>query len=268
MAKLRIEYVRLDPRGQVAEVLGDGETLDVSAVSAASAAAPDFGAVGGVTTPVGARLTALDSSVIVAIGADPVATAADGLRVTPGRPEVFQIAAGHRVAAIVAAAAAGLPTQSSIITLSATITRPDNATAAVAGDLMPGVFEFDFGAAGLPKGIIISARLVRQRATTSAERFRAYIMDDAPAQATLTDNTPFPQAWADAEAVCGIVDFTSPIATVVADSGASLHYEGVRLGSEPIAFGNNGLLRVPLITLDGFTPTALSGWTLRLAAGA
>lgn len=269
MTNLRIEYVRLDRSGQVLEILGDGETLAVSGTSA-QAAAPAFGAVSGagVMPEVHARLVAVDQAVAVAVGANPTASAADGLRVTPGRPELVRIPEGQRLAAIAAAPAAGLLASSTIIPLTATVPRPDNATQMAVGDIVAGLFTFDFGERGLPQGIILGARLVRQRATTSAERFRLYLFDAEPAQASLTDNTPFPQAWADDESRCGMIDFATPIATLVADAGASLDYEGVRLGAGPIMFGNGGLVRGVLVTQDIFTPTALSNWTLRLTAGA
>lgn len=108
MASLRIEYVRLDGRGAVLQILGDGESLAVSAVSA-QAAVPAFGVVtgSGVMSEVHARLVALDQAVAVAVGVDPTASAADGLRVVPGRPELVRIPEGHRLAAILAGGVAG-----------------------------------------------------------------------------------------------------------------------------------------------------------------
>lgn len=103
MAKLRIEYVRLGHDGQVLELLGEGETLDVSDVSAQSSAAPDFGAAAGQMVRFGGRLTALDQAVIVATGADPTASANAGVRVAPGAPAFVELGAGAKVAAIVAA---------------------------------------------------------------------------------------------------------------------------------------------------------------------
>ena len=157
---------------------------------------------------------------------------------------------------------------SHIVPLTSTVLRPNDALPILAGDIVAGLFTFDFGAAGLPAGCILSAQLRRQRATTAAERFRLYLFDAAIAQATLTDNTPFPMAWADAAALIGMVDFTTPIATVVADAGAMLAYEGVRLGADEIWFGNGGLVRGVLVALDGFTPAALTGNTIRLVGGA
>ena len=161
-----------------------------------------------------------------------------------------------------------LPSKSTIIPLTATVARPDNATPITAGDIVAGLFTFDFGGAGLPAGCILSAQLRRQRATTAPERFRLYLFDGAIAQADLTDNTPFPQAWADAASLIGMVDFTTPVATLVANAGAMLAYEGVRLGGDEIWFGNGGLVRGVLAALDGYTPTAVAGNTIRLVGGA
>lgn len=108
MANLRIEYVRLDGRGRVLDVLGDGETLAVTGTSA-QAAAPTFAELdaGGAMPEVYARLVAIDQAVAVAVAADPTAVAADGLRVSPGQPELVRIPGGQRLAAILAGGPAG-----------------------------------------------------------------------------------------------------------------------------------------------------------------
>ena len=158
--------------------------------------------------------------------------------------------------------------RSTIIPLTATVARPNNATPITAGDIVAGLFTFNFGASGLPAGVILSAQLRRQKATTSAERFRLYLFDALPAQADLSDNTPFPQAWADAASLIGAFDFATPVATVVANAGASLNYEGVRLGADSIQFGNGGEVHGVLVSLDGYTPTAVAGHLIRLVGGA
>jgi hypothetical protein len=136
MANLRIEYVRLDRSGQVLEILGDGETLAVSGTSA-QAAAPAFGVVAGagVMPEVHARLVAVDQAVAVAVGANPTATAADGLRVTPGRPELVRVPEGQRLAAIAADGPAGAAVTGAALPAALAVTIANGASLTDAIDL-------------------------------------------------------------------------------------------------------------------------------------
>lgn len=112
MSKLRIEYVRpqragngynMDPDA-IMDVVAAGETLTVGAVSGQSAAAPDFPEDRGLKGGVFARLTCVAGAVIVAeAGANPVATEAAGVRLTPGQAILLPAETGLKFAAIEAA---------------------------------------------------------------------------------------------------------------------------------------------------------------------
>lgn len=162
--------------------------------------------------------------------------------------------------------------RSNIQTLSAILTRPDNTTAYAAGDAIGTadvvLFEFNFAAQGLPAGIILGARLIRQETTNTAARFRAYVHDGVPPTLPAGDNAPHPLLWANRASRRGIIDFSSPITTDAADAGACLDYEGVELSTRPIRFAGDGIVRVILTTRDAFTPVASRGYEIQLSAGA
>lgn len=111
-SKIRIEYVRpqragdghnLDPYA-IMDVVAAGETLVVGAVSGQSAAAPDFPEDRGLRGGVFARLTCLAGAVIVTeAAANPVATEAAGVRLTPGQAVLLPAETGQKFAAIEAA---------------------------------------------------------------------------------------------------------------------------------------------------------------------
>lgn len=162
--------------------------------------------------------------------------------------------------------------RSEIITLSATLTRPNDGTAYAAGDAIGTtgsvLFAFDFAAAGLPAGIILGARLIRQETSTPTPRFRAFVHDGVPPTLPAGDNAPHPLLWANRASRRGVIDFTSPITTDAADAGACLDYEGVELSTRPIRFAGDGIVRVILTTRDAFTPVASRGYMILLDAGA
>ena len=162
--------------------------------------------------------------------------------------------------------------RSNIQTLSATLTRPNDTTAYAAGDAIGTassvLFEFNFGAAGLPAGIILGARLIRQETSTPTPRFRAFVHDGVPPTLPSGDNAPHPLLWANRASRRGIIDFSSPITTDAADAGACLDYEGVEMSTRPIRFAGDGIVRVILTTRDAFTPVASRGYMILLDAGA
>lgn len=111
-SKIRIEYVRpqragdgynLDPDA-IRDIVAAGETLVVGAVSAQSAAAPAFPEDRGLVGGVFARLTCVAGAVIVTeAAADPTATEAAGVRLTPGLAILLPAETGLKFAAIEAA---------------------------------------------------------------------------------------------------------------------------------------------------------------------
>jgi hypothetical protein len=112
MSKLRIEYVRpqrlgngynMDPDA-IMDVVAAGEEIVVGAVSAQSAAAPDFPEDRGLKGGVFARLSCPSGAVIVTeAAANPTATSAGGVRLTPGRAVLQPVETGQKFAAIDAA---------------------------------------------------------------------------------------------------------------------------------------------------------------------
>lgn len=113
MSKIRIEYVRPQRAGDghdlnpdaIMDIVAAGQELVIGAVSSQSAAAPDFPADRGLTGLVFARLTCLAGAVVVTeAAADPVATQAAGLRLTPGRAALLPAETGLKFAFIEAAA--------------------------------------------------------------------------------------------------------------------------------------------------------------------
>lgn len=111
-SKLRIEYVRpqragdgynLDPDA-IMDIVAPAEPLVVGAASVQSAAAPAFPEDRGLTGGVFARLTCVAGAVIVTeAAADPVATEAAGVRLTPGAAILLPAETGLKFAAIEAA---------------------------------------------------------------------------------------------------------------------------------------------------------------------
>lgn len=162
--------------------------------------------------------------------------------------------------------------RSEIITLSATLTLPSSVSAYAAGDALGEannvLFEFNFAAQGLPAGIILGARLIRQETTNTAARFRAFVHDGVPPTLPAGDNAPHPLLWANRASRRGVIDFASPITTDAASGDACLDYEGVELSTRPIRFAGDGIVRVVLTTRDAFTPVASRGYTIQLDAGA
>lgn len=79
---------------------------------------------------------------------------------------------------------------SEIIVLQATLIRPADTTAYAAGDAIgaadTAIFEVNFGAAGLRKGFITHARLIREDVGVTAPRFVAHIASTWSAMAAST----------------------------------------------------------------------------------
>lgn len=114
-SKIRIEYVRpqragdgynLDPDA-IRDIVAAGETLVVGAVSTQSAVAPAFPEDRGLAGGVFARLTCVAGTVIATeAAANPTATEAAGVRLTPGQAVLLPVETGQKFAAIEAADAA------------------------------------------------------------------------------------------------------------------------------------------------------------------
>lgn len=264
MAKVRIEYVRLrrggdvsdDPDGGVlALVLGGGETLTVGGSSVQSAAVPDFGPDRGWTDAVHARVTALDRPVVIEWGVNPTADEAGGARVEPGAPVYVAVEPGHKIAAIAATHGVGQMARAGILTLQAEITRPANQTPynahdAVAGDAWLSSFDLSpIGGAGL----LLAARLIRSTTSNSAVRFRAYVYD-ATLASPPADNAAFSLTYAERAKRRGWIDFTSPLSSAGA-SADCLEIPGVLSNGQGLPVAPvDGLARLGLVTLDGYTP--------------
>ncbi|MBA4792276.1 MAG: hypothetical protein H2041_01270 [Phenylobacterium sp.] len=160
---------------------------------------------------------------------------------------------------------------SEIIVLQATLIRPADTTAYVAGDAIgaadTAIFEFNFGAAGLKAGFITHARLIREDVGVTAPRFVAHIHDAAPAAAPAADNAPHPLLWSNRVSRRGLIDFTSPRASD-APGGTCLEYAGVlstTTGGIPFKAAD-GIVRAIVSTRDAFGPGSAKATLLELGA--
>ena len=157
---------------------------------------------------------------------------------------------------------------SEVTIVQATKTRPANTTAYVAGDAVSdasaGGFTFDVGALGIPAGLIVSARLVRDVVTDTGVRFRAYV-HDTPGLSAPADKTQYPLLWADRTMRRGMVDFMNPYQGDASSGNNCLDYSGVLSSVQGIPYSAaDGILRVGLLTRDAFTPTSGANFLIEL----
>ncbi|MDP1617483.1 hypothetical protein [Phenylobacterium sp.] len=160
---------------------------------------------------------------------------------------------------------------SEIIVLQAMLTRPADTTNYAAGDAIGEagnvVFEFNFGALGLPAGFITHARLIREDTAATAPRFVAHIHDALPATLPVGDNAAHPLLWANRASRRGLIDFAAARASDAA-GGTCLEYGGVlstSTGGIPFVAAD-GRVRAVLTTRDAFTPGSAKGYLLELGA--
>lgn len=158
---------------------------------------------------------------------------------------------------------------SEVVTIQVNKTRPADTTAYAAGDGIGTssslVYSFDAGALGVPSGIIIGARLVRDATTNTTVRFRALVYDTAPTLSTDADNAAVPLTWANRSARRGWIDFSNPFTGDAASGNDCLDYVGVLANPQGIGFKTtDGIVRVILTTRDAFTPEASKNYTIEL----
>lgn len=149
---------------------------------------------------------------------------------------------------------------SEVITLQQLVTRPANVTAYAAGAAIGAAadvkFMFDIAAAGIPAGLIIAARLIRNQVTNTSVRFRAGVHDAVPATLPAGDGAPAPLLWANRASRRGWVDFANPHVGVAATSDCA-DYAGVLSNPQGIPVNPaGGVLTLTVGTLDAFTPAS------------
>lgn len=157
---------------------------------------------------------------------------------------------------------------SEVITLQQEVTRPADTTAYLAGDAIGAAGDvkvtFDIQANGIPAGLIVAARLIRNNVNNASVRFRAGIHDAAPATVPAGDNAPSPLLYANKASRRGWVDFTNPL-TGAAVGSDSLDYAGVLSNAQGVPVNPaDGKLTLILSTLDGFVPASGEKFTLEI----
>ncbi|ATC34117.1 hypothetical protein CA606_18255 [Caulobacter vibrioides] len=150
---------------------------------------------------------------------------------------------------------------SEVVALQREVTRPANTTAYIAGDAIGAAgdvkFQFDIKAAGIPSGLIVAARLIRDQTSNASVRFRAIVNDALPASLPAADNDPAPLVYANRASRRGWIDFANPISGAAAGSNC-LEYAGVLSNPQGVPVDPaDGVLTLVLSTLDGFA--AVSG---------
>ena len=157
---------------------------------------------------------------------------------------------------------------SEVITLQQTVTRPANVTAYAAGAAIGAAadvkFTFDIAAAGIPAGLIIAARLVRDQTTNTSVRFRAGVHDAVPNTLPAGDGAAAPLLWANRVSRRGWVDFSNPHVGVAAGSNCA-DYAGVLSNAQGIPVNPaDGKLTLTLGTLDAFVPVSGENYLLEI----
>ncbi len=159
---------------------------------------------------------------------------------------------------------------SEVICLQVEKTRPANTTAYIAGDVIgdgtatPTMFLFDAAAAGIPAGLIIGARLIRDSTAAPTTRFRLGVHDALPAVIPAADNDAAPMLYANRASRRGWVDFQLAMQGVAAGSNC-LEYVGALSHAQGIPFNAaDGILRIILSAVDGFTPASGEKFTIEL----
>jgi len=153
---------------------------------------------------------------------------------------------------------------SDVITLQQLVARPADVTAYTAGDAIGAVadvkFTFDLAAAGIPAGLIVAARLIRNQVNNTSVRFRAGVHDAVPGTLPAGDNAPAPMLWGNRVTRRGWVDFSNPI--VGSDCA---DYAGVLSNPQGIPVNPaDGKLTLVLATLDGFVEASAAQYALEI----
>jgi len=156
---------------------------------------------------------------------------------------------------------------SEVITLQQEVTRPADTAAYLAGDAIGAAGDvrvaFNIAAAGIPAGLIVAARLIRNNTGNSSVRFRAGVHDADPAVLPAGDNAPSPLLYENRASRRGWVDFTNPISGAAAGSNC-LEYAGVLSNPQGVPVNPAGNLTLVLSTLDAFVPASGEKFTLEI----
>lgn len=157
---------------------------------------------------------------------------------------------------------------SDVITLQTLVTRPADTTPYTAGDAIGAAadvkFTFDILAAGIPAGLIVAMRLIRDQITNTSVRFRAGVHDAVPATLPAGDNAVSPLLFANRASRRGWVDFTNPHVGTAAGSDCA-DYAGVLSNPQGIPVNPaDGKLTVTLGTLDAFAPVSGERYVLEI----
>lgn len=134
--------------------------------------------------------------------------------------------------------------------------RPNDITAYTAGDAIGSgattVFEFDIGALGLKGGLIVASRFLRDSTGNPTIRYRGTIYDAAPTSPPAADNAAASWSWANRAARRGYVDYlTSLVGSDCCEwAGVMSNVQGVLVAP------TDGIVRMVVTVLDGFTPSA------------
>lgn len=157
---------------------------------------------------------------------------------------------------------------SEVITLQVEVTRPADTNAYTAGDAIGAAadvkFTFDIAAAGIPAGLIVASRLIRDQTTNSSVRFRAGVHDAVPAILPAGDNALAPLLYGNRASRRGWIDFTNPISGVAAGSNC-LEYAGVLSNPQGIPVNPaTGVVTLTLSTLDAYTDASAAKYCLEI----
>lgn len=157
---------------------------------------------------------------------------------------------------------------SDVITLQVEVTRPANTTAYTAGDAVGAAgdvkFNFDLAAAGVPAGLLVASRLIRNVVTNPSVRFRAGVHDAVPATLPAADNDAAPLLYANRASRRGWVDYSVSLAGLAAGSDC-LEYAGFLSSPQGIPVNPvTGILTLVLSTIDGFTPGSAEKFVLEI----
>lgn len=149
--------------------------------------------------------------------------------------------------------------------VSANFTRPDNATAYTAGDVVgtDPAANLSFASMGVAGDeiVILSARLLVKKAATNlalpsgCTGFRLHLFSEAPT--AIADNTAFALPYADADKYIGNITISTPT-----DKGDALFSQddGINMPVNLVGTGIYGILE----TIGAYTPTALAVKTISL----
>jgi len=154
---------------------------------------------------------------------------------------------------------------SEVVEIQALKTRPANASAYAAGQLIGDgtttLWTWDLNSYGLERGgLLIGATLTRQTAGTNlTTRFRLHLHDAVPASYNTTDRSDHPLLWANRVSRRGYVDFSSPNVGDSASGNDCQFYVGTLSNPQGILITpTDGIARGLLATRDAIA-TSESG---------